>query len=255
MTKDNLAKRVLIIGATAVLAQETAKLYAKEKASFILIARNPQKLRMVAHDLEACGARQVHSLVLDVNETERYDTILQEALSHYGGIDLALIAHGVTFDQKLCERDPTLVNCEIQTNFTSTIALLFLLANHFEHQQHGTIAVISSVSGDRGRKGQYLYASCKSGLTVFLQGLRQRLYASNVAVVTLKPGLTDTPFTEHLKAQKRSKLFSSPELVAQGMMRAIENQKEEVYLPWFWKYIMLVIKSIPESIFKKINLD
>ena len=120
-----------------------------------------------------------------------------------------------------------------------------------EERKYGCIAVISSVAGDRGRQSNYIYGTAKGALTLFLQGLRNRLARSNVQVLTLKPGFVDTPMTAHLK---KGLLFVSPETIAKGILRSIQKKKNEVYLPWFWYFIMKIIKTIPEFIFKRMKL-
>lgn len=245
--------KLLIIGATSVLAQETAKIFAQDNASFVLVARNAEKLHMVAEDLRQKGAHKILEIVMNVNEFDRYASTLEQAVLTMGGLDIAFIAHGSASEQRSCEQNLDLLREDIQTNFVSTASLLMVIADFFERQQKGTIAVISSVAGDRGRRNQYIYASSKAALTVFLQGLRQRLYAAGVAVVTIKLGLVDTPMTSYLKNSKRRILFTKPANVARSIYKAIKNKKEEIYLPWFWKYIMAAIKMIPESVFKKVN--
>ena len=125
------------------------------------------------------------------------------------------------------------------------------LANRFEQSRGGCIAVISSVAGDRGRQSNYVYGSAKGGLDRFLQGLRNRLYRAGVAVVTIKPGFVDTPMTAALP---KNALYASPRQVARGVYRAIEARRSVVYLPWFWRPIMLLIKLLPESVFKRLRL-
>jgi short-subunit dehydrogenase len=248
-----MAKRLLIIGATSVLAQETAKIFARENSSFALVARHKEKLDTVADNLERCGAAKVVKIVMDVEEVCRYESVLKEAIDALGGLDIAFLAHGCAHEQYACEHDLQLLSKEIQTNFTSTASLLMLIADFFEKQRGGVIAVISSVAGDRGRKAQYIYGSCKAALTVFLQGLRQRLHLSNVTVVTIKAGLADTPFTAHVKNRANKILFVKSEVIARDIYKAIKNRKDEIYVPWFWKYIMISVKMIPESIFKRMN--
>lgn len=249
-----MGERLLIIGATSVLAHETARIFARESGSFALVARNKEKLDVVASDLEQCGAKKVVRIVMDVEEVDRYESVLKQAIGALGGLDIAFMAHGTAYDQYACEHNIGLLTKEIQTNFTSTASLLMLIASIFEKQRRGAIAVISSVSGDRGRKVQYVYGACKGAITVFLQGLRQRLYPANVAVVTIKAGLADTAFTAHLREGKIKILFVKSEVMARGIYRAIKNRKDEVYVPWFWKYIMMSIKMIPESIFKRMKI-
>ena len=139
----------------------------------------------------------------------------------------------------------------MQTNALSVISLLTLLANHFEQQRHGCIAVISSVAGDRGRQSNYVYGTAKGALSIFLQGLRNRLHKSGVQVLTVKPGFVDTPMTASLP---KGPLWATPEKVAEDIDKAIENKRNVLYTPSFWFLIMAIIKSVPESIFKRLSL-
>ncbi len=244
------ARRVLIVGATSAIAQEAAKEFAADGDKLFLLARNAEKLQVVANDLNVRGAAQVETAVLDVNDTDRHADVLARVTDAFGGLDVALIAHGTLSDQSACEKDVALTLHEMQTNFLSVVSLLTLLANRFEAQRYGTIAVISSVAGDRGRKSNYVYGAAKAGVTAFLSGLRGRLDAAGVKVITIKPGMVDTPMTAHLE---KGALFASAEAVGKGVYRVIITGQEVVYLPWFWWVIMTVIRHIPEPIFKKLS--
>lgn len=131
------------------------------------------------------------------------------------------------------------------------VSLLTLLANRLEAQKSGTIAVISSVAGDRGRSSNYVYGTAKGAVSLFLQGLRGRLHPSGVRVLTIKPGFVDTPMTADVK---KNALFASPEGIAKGIVSAIDRGREVVYLPSFWRGIMLMIRAVPEPLFKRLKL-
>jgi short-subunit dehydrogenase len=161
-----------------------------------------------------------------------------------------LIAHGTLSNQQLCEQSVEKTLEEFQTNCLSFISLLTILANYFEQQKRGVIAVISSVAGDRGRKSNYVYGAAKAAVTAFLSGLRSRLAASNVTVITIKPGTVDTPMTAHLR---KGLLFASPQKVGAGIYAAMKQKKEVVYLPGYWRLIMFVVRSIPERFFKRVS--
>ncbi len=133
----------------------------------------------------------------------------------------------------------------------SVISLLTHLGNRFEAQRHGAIAVISSVAGDRGRLSNYVYGTAKGAVSIFMQGLRNRLYKSGVNVLTIKPGFVDTPMTAQLP---KGALWAQPDHIAAGIIKAIDSGKTVVYLPGFWRLIMLIIKSIPESVFRRLSL-
>lgn len=213
-----------------------------------LVARNEQHVQAIASDLTVRGASEVTKYCLDLNNVDRHEELLSAAADALGSVDIVLIAHGTLSNQKACELSVEETLQEIQTNALSTISLLTLIANKFEAQKSGTICVISSVAGDRGRASNYVYGSAKAMLTAFTSGLRQRLYKSNVSVVTIKPGFVDTPMTS---AFKKGFLWAKPNVVAALIVNAIDKKKAEVYVPAFWRAIVLLVKTIPMQTFKK----
>ena len=244
-------KKILIIGASSSIAEHCARLFAARGDSLYLVARNQEKLNSLQKDLSVRGAVKVSSYLMDANDFKSHSTMLDNAEVTLDGIDTVLIAHGTLSNQKNCEQGVELTIHEINTNALSVIALLTHIANRFEAKGHGTIAVISSVAGDRGRGSNYVYGSAKAMLTTFTSGLRQRLYKSNVAVVTIKPGFVDTPMTAEFK---KGLLWAKPAVVAKAIIKAIDKGSEEVYVPAFWWAVKKVIKAIPANIFKKIRL-
>jgi short-subunit dehydrogenase len=244
-------KKVLVLGATSAIAQATVRLLAARGASLYLVGRNAENLAAVAQDAVTRGASKVESQALDLNALEAHEALVERAAQTLGGLDGVLLAHGVLGDQGACERSYAETEKVLRTNFLSAVSLLTVLANRFEAQRSGTLVVISSVAGDRGRQSNYVYGASKGALNVFLQGLRNRLARSGVAVVTVKPGFVDTPMTAHLP---KNALFASSEKVARGIVRAADRGADEVYLPGFWALIMLVIRTIPEGVFKRLKL-
>jgi len=244
-------KRIMIIGATSAIAQATARLYAAEGAALFLAARDPEKLDVVAADLKIRGARQVATRPMDVLDYDQHAALAGAAEQQLGGLDVVLIAHGTLPDQRACQADFELARRELEVNSLSVISLLTHLANHFQAQGTGTLAVISSVAGDRGRQSNYLYGTAKGMVSLFLQGLRNRLQRSGVQVITIKPGFVDTPMT---RAFDKGALWVSPERVARDIYKAIEKGRDVVYTPFFWRYIMWIIKLIPEFLFKRLSL-
>jgi decaprenylphospho-beta-D-erythro-pentofuranosid-2-ulose 2-reductase len=242
-------RRVLIIGATSAIAAEVARLYAERGAALLLTGRNPTRLEAVADDLRVRGATLVETQVLDVRHRYQHAAVVQRAFA--GGLDVALLAHGMLPDQQRCQVDPREAALALEVNLVATVALLTLLAGEFEAQGSGTIAVISSVAGDRGRQGNYVYGAAKAGITVFLQGLRQRLHGAGVRIVTLKPGFVDTPMTAHLP---RNPLASSSRRAGRAIYRVIEGRRDVAYIPWFWGPIMSLIRAVPEPLFKRLRL-
>jgi decaprenylphospho-beta-D-erythro-pentofuranosid-2-ulose 2-reductase len=243
--------KILIIGATSAIAEATARIYAARNDRLYLLARNTERMQTLAADLRVRGAESVRCDTLEVNDFASHEAVIDAAIDSMGGIDLVLIAHGTLSDQKACEQDFSLTLQELNTNAIGVFSLLTHLANHFEAQRHGTIAVISSVAGDRGRQSNYVYGTAKGAVSIFLQGLRNRLYRSGVHVLTIKPGFVDTPMTRKLK---KGLLWASPEKVGKNIVVAITKKKNCVYIPAFWKGIMLVIKLAPESIFKRLSI-
>ncbi len=242
---------MMIVGATSAIAHETAKCFAKDGAEFFLVARSAQKLADIGNDLKVRGAQRIETYVLDVTELERHQEMIETAITTLDGLDMVLIAHGTLGDQQKCQRSVAETLKDFTTNCTSVISLLTILADYFEQQKRGCIAVISSVAGDRGRQSNYVYGAAKGALSVFLQGLRNRLSKSGVAVVTVKPGLIDTPMTATVK---KGLLAASAKGVGEGIYRAMKSRKEVVYLPWFWRPIMLIVRTIPEPVFKRLSM-
>jgi len=244
-------KHVIVIGATSTIAQATSRLYASEGSSFYLVGRNSARLAAVADDLRARGARQCDVHAADMNGFREFEGLLESARKRLGQIDLLLIAHGTLPDQKRCQSNVDYAIAEFDTNAISIMGLLTVFANAMEEQGRGTITVISSVAGDRGRQSNYLYGAAKGAVSIFLQGLRNRLAGKGVQVITIKPGFVDTPMTRDFR---KGLLWVGPDVIARGIYGAVNKGKDVVYLPWFWWGIMLIIRSIPEFIFKRMKL-
>ena len=245
-------KKILIIGATSAIAMACARLWAAQGASLFLVARDPAKLHALCADLEVRGASTVGAFCMNAEDIAAHAAMLEEALHALGQLDIALIAHGTLPDQQACEADANLTLREFSTNGTSVIALLTILGNQFEAQRNGAIAVISSVAGDRGRPSNYVYGSAKAAVSVFCEGLRARLFKVGVSVTDIRPGFVATPMTEGLPLPER--LVAQPEQVARRIVAGIERKVDVLYAPAFWRLIMLVIRSIPRFVFKRMKL-
>lgn len=251
MTAQAFPKTVLALGATSAIGEATLRLLAERGARFYLVARNQEKLNAVAADLQTRGATGVATHVMDLDDTAAHAAMLAAAAQSLGTIDLALLAHGVLGTQEDTEASYAAAEAVLRTNFLSPVSLITWLANYFESTRQGTLAVISSVAGDRGRRSNYVYGASKGALNVFLEGVRARLDRVGVQVLTIKPGFVATPMTAHLP---QGPLFARPSQVAQGIVKAIEKRRDVVYLPGFWRVIMLIIRLIPGRIFKKVNV-
>lgn len=243
---------VLIIGATSAIAEAVARNFAEEGAALFLTARDQLRLDALAADLRVRGASDVRTYVLDANEVERHLSLVEAVRDAFPeGLDYALVAYGTLPDPNKVAVDAGAAVEAFTTNATSTIALLTHLAGLFERQGRGNLTVISSVAGDRGRPSNYLYGAAKGAVNVFTQGLRARLAKRGVQVTTVKPGPVDTPMTAHLPKNRR---FADPAKVAKRIYEAMGRGKNIVYVPWFWRPVMALIRHIPERIFKRLDL-
>jgi decaprenylphospho-beta-D-erythro-pentofuranosid-2-ulose 2-reductase len=244
-------ERILIIGATSAIAHAVARRYASRGARLFLLARRPDAMQANAADLRVRGAAEVRAALLDVDDLERHANLLDEAFAAFGGFDAALVAHGTLPDQAECEASVQAALASFDTNARSAIALLTDLANRFQAQGKGVIGVISSPAGDRGRASNYVYGAAKAALSNFASGLRHRLFSKGVRVITIEPGFVDTPMTTDFE---KGPLWVSPEHVAADIARALQRGFGVVYTPWFWRWIMLLIRHLPERLFVRTRL-
>jgi len=242
-------QKILIIGATSAIAEAVARRYAQRASALHLVARDVQRLQSIASDLSTRGASRVTIGTLDVADLTAHRVILDEAASSLGNIDVVLLAHGTLPLQAACDEDLGRALAEFHVNGTATIALAAGLAPRLGPES--TLAVISSVAGDRGRASNFLYGSAKSAVTAYMSGLGQQLRAARINVLVIKPGFVDTPMTA---AFKKGPLWASADKVAAGIVRAIDRRRAVAYVPGFWWFIMQVIKNIPEPIFRRIKL-
>ena len=244
-------RKVLIVGATSAIAEAVARNFASRHDALYLVGRRAAALQAIADDLKVRGATTAGVEVLDANDIQAHAAMLDRAERELGGLDTVLIAHGTLSDQQACESSVELTLRELQGNAISVIALLTEVANRFSRAGTGTIVVISSVAGDRGRQSNYVYGSAKAMVSAFTSGLRQRLYKSGVSVITIKPGFVDTPMTA---AFPKGPLWARPAQVAAGIVHATDSRATVVYLPGFWRPIMWIIRSIPEAVFQRLKL-
>lgn len=241
---------ILIVGATSAIATATARLFAERRDHLFLIARNGERLSDLVADLKVRGAQSVGTLTLDLDDCAAHSGAITQAMDFLKQIDVALLCHGVLPDQAAGEANFKLAAKAINTNGLSVISLLTEIAQRLRSQGKGTIGVITSVAGMRGRQPNYIYGAAKAMVSIYLQGMRGRLHEHNVHVIDIRPGLVDSPMTARFE---KGILWSTPEVVAECIVNAIMKKKHTVFAPGYWRYIMLVVNAIPEFIFKRLK--
>ena len=231
-----------MLGATSAIAQAAARVWAERGADLVLVGRDPEKLAAVADDLRTRGG-QVETVIQDL---DRDHAALAERL---GAADVTLIAQGIFGDQQRRDLDPDYAEAVLRTNLVAPVRLLTLLAPRL--RAGACIAALSSVAGDRGRARVGVYGASKAGLDSFLSALRQRLHSAGVRVLTFKPGFVDTPMTAGVP---KNPLFASAAQIGASIVRVVDSQREGVvYLPWWWRLVMLAIRWLPERLFVRLR--
>jgi len=240
---------ILIVGAKSDIAKAVAREYSKNGYDIYLAGRKINELEDFANDIRVRGVRNVKLLELDItnfsSHEEFYNNIEEKPLG-------VISAVGYLGEQKLAEKDFSETLNIINANYIGVISLFNIIADDFEDRKNGFMVGISSVAGERGRKSNYMYGSAKAGLTAYLSGLRNRLYESQVHVMTVKPGFVATKMTEGMDLPE--KLTASPKDVAEDIFESQQKRKSILYTKWIWQYIMMIIKLIPEWQFRKMSI-
>lgn len=241
--------RVLVFGATSAICHEVLKLYAADGAHFFLVARSPPNLGAVSADLVARGGTVVGTAAYDFNDWQQHESSVVEAHRCLGAIDCVIVAHGSLPDQAECESSSAAVKACMDDNFISAAIVVQACARRLGAQGHGTLAVISSVAGDRGRKSNYVYGAAKAGIDTLLQGLQGRFSGSAVKIVNIKPGMIITPMTAHMQ---HGVIWSTPAAIAPNIYRAIAKGQKVCYAPGYWRVIMFVIRCLPTAVLARL---
>jgi hypothetical protein len=248
-----MSPRVLIIGATSAIAQALARRLALRAARFVLVARDAARLAHNADDLRVRGAVDVRTLRLDALHTAAHAAMVDEAFAAFAGFDVVLLAHGVLPDQPACEASVDAALASFDLNARSVLALLTAIAPRLQAQRSGVLAIIASPAGERGRQSNYVYGAAKAAVIALASGLRHKLAGSGVRVLTIQPGFVDTPMTAAMA--KSGPLWATPDRVAADIERALNaGVNGTLYTPWFWRWIMLVIRLVPERLFKRLSI-
>lgn len=240
----------IILGATSSMARATARRLAKDGAVLLLCGRDMDDLSATASDCLARGAAKAEALRFDARNSATFAPIIARAIAEDGTLNCAVFV-GSMPEQSAIDADPTLIDGVVQDSHIGPATFLSLLAPHLEERGQGTVVGVTSVAGDRGRIGNYVYGSAKAGFATYLSGLRNRLTRAGGHVVTVKPGFVDTAMTWGIEGMF---LVASPDAVAKDILKAVHKKKNVIYTPFFWRYIMLIIRLIPELIFKKLSI-
>jgi short-subunit dehydrogenase len=243
----------VIVGASSEIGRAVVRELAQAGGSFVVAGRDAEELEILAGDVRLRSGATVIAIPLDVIAVDRHAEFLDACVAALGSVDGIVVCQGFLADQDQALEDWTLAEQMITVNYTSAVSLVNRFAAYMSSRGGGYICGISSVAGDRGRQSNFLYGSTKAAFSTYLDGLRNRLYRKGVAVITVKPGFVDTSMTWGM-LNPRSPLVATPERVARDIARAIRKRKNVVYTPWFWAWIMLIIRLIPEPIFKRLSL-
>lgn len=250
----------VIVGATSEIGRAVAIEIARLFGRVIVAGRDQSELAIVAEDVRIRTGAAVVALPWEATEFDQHQKFLDDCVAAFGSVDGVVVCHGFMADQEEAAHNWSLTRQMIDVNFSAAVSLINRFADYFTNPAHSPgernrqyICGISSVAGDRGRQSNYIYGATKAALSTYLAGLRNRLHRSGVAVITVKPGFVDTAMTWG-RVNPDSPLVARPERVGRDIARAIRKRRNVVYSPWFWAFIMLIIRWIPEPIFKRLKL-
>lgn len=249
----NTRKRIVIVGATSLIAEHCARLWvAASPADITLVGRDDARLAQIAADLRVRSAQStVTTRTSGFSAASDIDATVA-AVCAAGPVDIVLIAHGMLPDQAACQRDLEAVRTALEVNALSPVLFAEAFARHMMHQTAGTIALIGSVAGDRGRKSNYVYGAAKGLVERYAEGLRHRFGTGPLTIVLIKPGPTATPMTAHLQGSATG--LTPVETVARDIVTGIARCTAVIYTPGKWRVIMLVIRHLPAFIFNKLDI-
>ena len=240
---------VLIVGSRSDIGREVARAYAREGYDLYLASRDAADNQDFANDLQIRFDNQAECIELDILDYEMHQRCYETLTIKPVGV---ITVVGYLGDQVAAQSDFSEARKIIDTNYTGIVSFLNVVADDFERRGSGFIVGVTSVAGDRGRKSNYVYGSSKAALSTYLSGLRNRLSGANVQVLTVKPGFVNTKMTAGIDLPRA--LTVQPNDVAMAILSAQKRNRNVIYVHWIWRWIMLVIKRIPEFIFKKTSV-
>jgi len=246
---------VLVLGGTSAVAMAYARNAAKAEENIVLVGRNKSKLEANVVDLKARGAKSVQSYVCDLGDSTEVEAHWSALLTLAGHVDRVLLAYGVLGEQSESQDSANILRRSLEINFVSTALWSERAFQYFRQHGSGQITVIGSVAGDRGRQSNYHYGAAKGALAIFMDGMAHRaakLKEAKLKILLIKPGFIDTPMTDHL--EKGGPLWASPEKIAAIIRKSERRGKRVVYAPWFWRFILMIIRYLPFFVFKRSSL-
>lgn len=244
---------VVILGSTSGITRATADAFAAAGYAMVLAARDDEENEILANDLRVRYDVPCHALHFDGTDTDSHEKFVTACEAALGANPTGIVlGYGYMAEQEKAQRDMAEVRNMVAANLTGAISILECFARVFEERGSGFMGVLSSVAGERGKQSNYIYGATKAGLTCYLEGLRVRLHKANVTVTTIQPGFVDTKMTYGLPLP--GPLVASPRQAGRAIYRAVVKGKDEAYVPFFWRYIMLIIRSIPRWQFKKMSM-
>ena len=241
---------IVIVGASSAIARAIALEVGKDDR-LLLLGRDVEDIGDNAADVFIQRGAKTDHLTFDIADRSQHQTVFDQAVAILDHIDCIFFCHGVMFDQEEAEKDPDACAKTLDVNYTATVLFANLFVAHMREREEGLLCFISSVAGDRGRQSNYIYGSSKAALDVYVRGLQHQLAPTNVHALLVKPGFVDTAMTWGLPGMF---LVASPERVARDIWRALRKRRYTLYTPWFWRFIMLIIRSVPRFVFHKSKL-
>jgi decaprenylphospho-beta-D-erythro-pentofuranosid-2-ulose 2-reductase len=249
-----IKKTICVVGATSKIAEECLRHWADEYfLNLILIARDEEKLKRICDDIRFRSANiKIKKFVIDFNNLASFNNVMKDINKAYK-IDIAMIAQGAMENNVIYQSKSTKMQDLIHLNIISVVAIAELILEHMTNNNSGKLILIGSVAGDRGRKSNYIYGASKSFIQTYAEGLAHRFYNSSIRIFLIKPGPTLTPMTRNFNENYKVK-FSDPKIVAKIICSGINKNKFIIYAPKKWRWIMLVIKNLPNFVFNRLNI-
>jgi decaprenylphospho-beta-D-erythro-pentofuranosid-2-ulose 2-reductase len=252
--KDALGsvQSVLVLGGGSDIALATLReLVQRRTRTVVLAARDPESLQATAEELRGAGATRVETVAFDARATASHEAFVADVFERIGDIDLALLAFGVLGDQEDAEHDGRVAVDIAEVNYVGSVSVAVPIAQRMRAQGHGTIVALSSVAGERARRSNFVYGSSKAGMDAFFQGLGDSLVGTGVRVMIVRPGFVHTKMTEGMDA---APLSTTPEAVADAIVKGLARNREMVWVPAQLRYAMSVLRHVPRPVFRKLPL-